>query len=173
MGVGVSEGPRVLLVGLMGSGKSTVGTTLAGALGAPYLDNDALLAEQTGLGLLELAERGRAELHAAESRQLRALSSVPGPWVAGAAASTADRPEDCSFASEHFFVAYLHVAPDVLAVRLSGDGERPWLADDALATISDMYRRRDAAFRAAAHVVVEAARSPADSADTIREALAR
>ena len=47
----MSESPdlvRLLLVGMMGSGKTTVGQALAGITGWPYVDNDAMVAELSG-----------------------------------------------------------------------------------------------------------------------------
>ena len=169
----MSQEPRVLLTGLMGCGKSTVGTALAKSMGARYLDNDAELEAQTGVGLLQLAERGKDVLHAAESRQMRSLADDPGPWVAGAAASTGDRPDDCAFARDNFFVVYLHVEPEELAVRVGRNPSRPWVVDDALTVITDMYRRRDSAFRSAATLVVDGSQSPSAIVEQIVGALPR
>lgn len=160
----------------MGAGKTAVGTALSAAWGIPYLDNDALLEAENGMGLLDLAAQGQAILHEAESRHLRSLADVPGPWVAGAAASLGDRPDDCSFVRAHFLGIYLHGDPETLAARLRQDPERPWLGDDPDSVIHAMYDRRDAAFRSAAAIVVDGTRQVPDvvadivalMADTLR-----
>ena len=64
---------RILLVGLMGSGKSTVGRRLSARTGWPYLDNDQLVAEVSGRPAPALiADEGEDELHAIEVAGLRA-----------------------------------------------------------------------------------------------------
>jgi shikimate kinase len=63
----VTERPkRIVLVGMMGSGKSTVGRALADELGWPLLDNDALVRETVGRGGAEIFRTGgEAALHEA------------------------------------------------------------------------------------------------------------
>ena len=68
--------PRhVVLVGLMGAGKTTVGVPLARALGRPYRDNDSELERRTGRTAHDLAAaEGMDGLHRAESETLAALA---------------------------------------------------------------------------------------------------
>ncbi len=171
---------RVLLLGLMGSGKTTVGRVVAGSLGVPYLDNDALLAQREGRTTAELAEAGGDELHGAESRLVRDLLARSDAFVAGVPASVADRPDDVALvAASDALVVYLHVPPDVLVARVQSDAaqadpasRRPWLDDDPVAFVTATYARRDPVLRAAADVVVDGTRSPAEVAAQI-EASAR
>lgn len=153
------DAARVLLMGLMGAGKSTVGRALAERLDCAHLDNDELLVEQERASIRQLAERGAVVLHTAESRALRSLAEVGGPWVAGAAASLGDRPADCAFVRDHFVPVYLHVEPAVLAWRVRQDPWRPWVGADPSTTLQDMYVRRDPELRATARVVVDGSRS--------------
>lgn len=150
---------RILLMGLMAAGKSTVGLALARRLGVRYLDNDALLAAQEGVDTLTLSLRGPSVLHAAESKQLRELARRAGSFVASAAASLGDRADDCAFAADHFVTVYLHVDPEVLAERVGRDPKRPFLSDDALAVESAMYATRDPQFRSKAAMVIDASQS--------------
>ncbi|HEY9473751.1 MAG TPA: shikimate kinase, partial [Mycobacteriales bacterium] len=74
----------VLLVGMMGSGKSTVGLLLAERLGVPYVDNDEQVREVTGRTVPQIAQaEGLAGVRAAEADYLRALLAHPDPMVAG------------------------------------------------------------------------------------------
>ena len=71
---------KILLVGMMGTGKSTVGAALATRLGCPYLDNDSLLERTAGMTAPELvAADGEQALQLAESRVLTVLLALPGP----------------------------------------------------------------------------------------------
>jgi shikimate kinase len=151
---------RIFLVGLMGSGKSTVGRALAARLGRPYLDNDALLAQRTGLDAPALADLGRAALHDQESRQLHALLDTPAPYVAGVAASVADNPDDLGRIAAAGRVVYLRATPATLARRVGHGQGRPWLAGDLLSTLSEMFATRDEAYCRVAHVVDTDGRDP-------------
>ncbi|MCA0331175.1 MAG: serine transporter [Actinobacteria bacterium] len=152
---------RVLLLGLMGSGKTTVGRLVAASFGVPYLDNDALIAEREGRTSVELAQAGGGLLHDAESRLLRALLGRDGSFVAGVPGSVADRPEDVELLRDADALAvYLHVPPEVLGARVAGDGPRPWLGGDPSAFVASTYARRDPVLRAAADVVVDGSQPP-------------
>jgi shikimate kinase len=164
---------RVLMVGLMGAGKSRVGATLARDLRVDYLDNDVLLREQEGLGPVELAQLGRDVLHAAEERQLHALCDRGGAFVAGVAGSVADRPADCALMRISGTVVYLRAAPEVLAARVAADPARPFIGQDPLPFITGTYEQRDPVFRAAAHLTVECDRPVEDVVRAIRDHLRR
>ena len=88
---------RVLLLGLMGSGKTTVGQALASRLGWSYIDNDDLVEEFAGVTKASLVEaQGATELRAAEAQALRLAIRRPGPLVAGVAAGVVLDPDDAA-----------------------------------------------------------------------------
>jgi len=156
---------RVFLLGLMGAGKSTVGAALAGLLGWPYLDNDLLLHQRTGIDTVGLAALGRDALHLQESRQLHALLDVAPPYVAGIAASVAERPEDLGVLRAAGLTAYLRARPATLAVRIGPvQHGRPWLGAGTPAVLDGMFRARDAALCLADVVVDTDERDPAEVA---------
>src|SRR2546423_1508584 len=87
--------PRLIyLIGLMGSGKTTVGEQLAAQLGCDYLDNDATIADLAGRTTVALAEAGGTLLHDWESRYVQHVQQLRPPVVCGIPASAADRPAD-------------------------------------------------------------------------------
>ena len=143
-------------MGLMGAGKSTVGGALALRLDCPHLDNDHLLLANAGATAAALAVKaGAEELHAQESAQLRRMVSMPAPFVAGIAASAADRPDDLALLRAAGTVVYLRVSASVLAARLGPGEGRPWLNGDAEAVLQRMFEQRDAAFQSCADLVID------------------
>jgi len=158
---------RVFLVGLMGAGKSAVGRALAGRLRWPYLDNDALLARQNGLEGPALAALGGSVLHDAEARQFRALLAEPAPYVAGVAASIADRPDEAALLPAAGRVFYLRASPETLARRVGRGEGRAWLGDDPLAVLRRMFAKRDEVLQRLGQVVETAGRDPGDLAGEI------
>ena len=116
-----TNGPtRILLVGMMGSGKSSVGRELAKRTGWPFLDNDELLERATGRTARQLAEGGEAALRAAEAAALREGLAVKPPAIIGVAGGAVLDPRDRKRIREGGFVVWLRAPADVLAARAVG-----------------------------------------------------
>ena len=143
----------------MGSGKSTIGRRVAGALGRPFLDNDELLERSTGHTAAEIAASdGIDALHRAEADVLLAALRTPGPAVIAAAASTITVDEVCR-ALRDATVVWLRAAPDALAARLPGSSTRPFAGADPARLVREQSKQRDARFAAAADIVAETDKS--------------
>jgi shikimate kinase len=134
---------RVVLVGMMGSGKSSIGRELAARTGWPYHDNDDLLETATGQTAKQvLADGGEAALRAAEERALVEGLRIPPPTVIAVAAGTVTSAANRDRLRRAGFVVWLDAAPEVLAARAVGGGHRPWLDDDPVAWFSRVHRER-------------------------------
>jgi len=91
----MTPGPRVLLIGMMGAGKSTVGTALSARTGWPYYDNDELVVRATGKPAPDvLDDSGVAALRAVESLALVQALTIDSPLVAGIAGGVVDQTDD-------------------------------------------------------------------------------
>jgi shikimate kinase len=133
----VTERPkRIVLVGMMGSGKSTVGRALAEELGWPLLDNDMLVRETTGRGGPEIFRTGgEAALHEAEREALIAAIRRPAPAVITAAASVVDEARLRSMLLHVGTVVWLRAAVETIVDRIdanAGAGRRSDARDVAL-----------------------------------------
>ena len=83
----MDSAPRVLLIGMMGAGKTTVGNALAALTGWPYLDNDELVRRATGRPTPEvLATTDEPTLRRVEATAFDEAMNTPRPVVAGVAA---------------------------------------------------------------------------------------
>lgn len=166
---------RVLLTGLMATGKTSVGLAIAAATGWPCVDNDALLERSAGATAAEiLAEHGEERLRAAEADVLTLLVSMPPPLVAGVAAGTVldERNRQRMRSAGH--VVWLRTPPEVLARRVRRQGGRPFLDGDPLATLQAMSDARAALYEQTAHQIVDADRmTPAQAAREVLAALRR
>jgi shikimate kinase len=165
----------VLLLGLMATGKTTVGRLLAARLSARYLDNDELVRLATGTALEELRRRaGEAGLRAAESQALTAALELPAPSVAGVAAGVVLDPEDRRrLADTGATVVWLRARPETLAARVAGGGDRPWLRPDPVAAFSRMVQERYATYESLSDLIVDVdERSPEQIVERIVEQLA-
>jgi shikimate kinase len=130
---------RIFLVGLMGSGKTTIGRRLSRAIGWPYLDNDALVVETTGQDARTLSTvAGEADLHAAEMAAFELAAWTEPPVIVGVAGFVVMdvRARERMHAAGN--VVWLRAEPETLHQRTgSGDGRRPdatsleWIARTA------------------------------------------
>ncbi|MEH3079259.1 MAG: hypothetical protein PGN11_21810 [Quadrisphaera sp.] len=149
----------VFLVGLMGCGKTTTGRAAASALGVPFVDNDARIAELAGTSTVALAAAGGSLLHDWEHRYAADCAARAEPAVVGVPASCADRPGDLALLRGAGSLVYLRADADVLARRVLADGPRPWLSADPAeveALVSGLHTRRDPVLVGAVHLVLDA-----------------
>lgn len=138
---------RVILLGMMGSGKTTIGRALAERIGWPYHDNDALLARATGRTARELALDGQAALREAEGTALRLAMREPEPSIVAAAAGVVLDPALRAELARAGIVAWLHAPPEALAGRAERGAHRPWLDDDAVGWMLATARAREPLYR--------------------------
>jgi shikimate kinase len=164
---------RIVLVGMMGSGKSTVGGLLSAATGWPYVDNDDLVRRATGSTPRELVvERGEAAMRRAEAEALRLGLETPPPSIIGAAAGTILEPEARDLMRANGIVAWLRADADTLASRAVGAAHRPWLDADAGSWIRAATAERDPLYASVADIVVDTTHgTPAEAVAELRHSL--
>jgi shikimate kinase len=148
--------PRVVLVGLPGTGKSTSGRRLAKILGVPFADSDDLVEASAGCSVAEIfAGSGEEAFRAAESAAIAAaLADFPGVLALGGGAVTVPGTRA---ALEHAAVPVvaLRARIDTLSSRV-GDGQtRPLLADDPGRRLMQLERERAALYERLATFTVD------------------
>lgn len=150
--------PRpIVIVGLMGSGKTTIGRALAHRIGYRFVDNDAGIEAEYDATVGELAERlGVAELHRIEAAQLdNALTAYGSEEVViAAAASVADDAASRARLSTHT-VVWLRADPAYLAGRLLQPDHRPNLGLDRGPVLAAQADLRHGDYQAISTLVVD------------------
>lgn len=159
---------RIILVGMMGSGKSTIGRLLSEATGWPYIDNDELVLRSNGATPRQLlAERGEAAMRGAESSALAIGLGIPEPAIIGVAAGTILEERNRDRMRDGGIVVWLRAAPSVLAERAAGSEHRPWLEGDAASWMREAATERDPLYASAADITLDTTSDPPD--ESVRE----
>jgi shikimate kinase len=157
----------VVLVGMMGSGKSTVGRLLAQQTGWPRYDNDALLQELYGMTAKEIVEeRGEDAKREAENAALAFGLTRPAPCIVDAAGGTITS-EASRAALNAATVVWLRARPKTLYRRAVGGAHRPFMeSGDEWVRKTDAERRP--LYASVADIVIDTdRRRPADIADLV------
>lgn len=164
---------RIVLIGMPGAGKTTVGKALGRLLGLPFKDADRELATHTGVSVATIFEiEGEAGFRRRESALIAELLQSDNIIVAtggGAILSDQNRERMRNTA----VVVYLRATLDALVERTQKDSSRPLLAGgNHREKLAALLSQREALYREIAHMTFETGRqSPTRLAAAIASAL--
>lgn len=162
-----SEGGRPLdslssisLVGLPGSGKSSVGRQLARRLGVAFTDSDTVIEQRIGEPIRSFFEReGEGRFRDIEQAVIAELCGGAGGGVLATGGGAVLRAANRDALRGSGTVIYLRSTPDELQRRLRHDTQRPLLqVSDPRAKLQQLFRERDPLYREAAHFVIDTGR---------------
>lgn len=164
---------HIALVGLPGSGKTTVGRQLAKRLGQTFLDTDHVIEQRIGMSIREFFEReGEQPFRDLEQATLDELT-LGEPCVLSTGGGAVLRPANRQCLQQRSHAVYLHSTPEDVFRRLRHDQNRPLLqVADPLLRLRELYAQRDALYRESAWLLVETGRpSVAALVNTIAQQL--
>jgi shikimate kinase len=144
---------RIFLIGMMGSGKSTVGAALAASLALPFLDTDAAIEKMEGKSIQQIFEQeGEVYFRLLEQHFLQNLTNEA--FVVACGGGLPCFFSNMELLKEKGIVIYLDAKPELLYQRIKGDGLRPKLqAFDAFVRLK---AQREETYRKA-HLILDAA----------------
>ncbi|HEX9092807.1 MAG TPA: shikimate kinase [Coriobacteriia bacterium] len=145
---------HVLLVGFMGSGKTTVGTLLAERLGMPFVDLDREIVMREARTVSEIfTESGEAAFRVVESSALSALGSSAPSVVACGGGVVLDEGNR-ALLKRLGTVVYLRVTAEEACARIRDGAGRPLLEDAGRPTAHALLSARESLYEAVADVSV-------------------
>lgn len=135
----------IVLVGMMGSGKSSVGRRLAGRLGLPFVDADTEIETAAHMTIPEIfAQRGEAEFREGERRVISRVLTTRAPLVLATGGGAFMNAETRERVKELGISVWLKAEPDVLMRRVRKRSNRPLLQTaDPEATLRRMLAERE------------------------------
>ncbi|MEK4516661.1 shikimate kinase [Paenibacillus sp. FSL H8-0122] len=145
---------NIILVGMMATGKSTVGAILAEELDYELVDLDAVITGREGRSIADIfAEGGEQAFRSIESAVLQEMLQGERRVIStGGGAVLA--PGNAEAMLEHGFVVALTASEDTIIERVSGDENRPLLAGNAANRVRSIMEQRREAYRFA-HCTVD------------------
>jgi shikimate kinase len=147
---------NVVLVGFMGSGKSSVGRLVARTLRGRFVDTDRLVIDRAGCPIAEIfATRGEAHFRQEETRALRSLLGSSRLVIAtGGGIVTA--PENLPVLKKLGFVVWLTASEEVIWERVSRNTRRPLLqTENPRETVRELIAKRNPLYEEAADMEVD------------------
>jgi shikimate kinase len=134
----------VVLVGMMGAGKSTIGRRLAARLNLPFVDADTEIEAAAGMTIPEIFEvHGEPHFRDGEARVIARLLDA-GPAVLATGGGSFMREETRRRIGEKAVSIWLKADPDVIMRRVKRRADRPLLQTvDPAATVSRLISERE------------------------------
>jgi shikimate kinase len=161
---------HLVLIGMMGVGKSTVGRMVAAELDRPLFDSDEMIEERTGRTVREIWETdGEPAFRTLETDTLLEALAEPEPSVIAAAGGVvlSEHNRDALQAADAQ-VVWLMADVEVLVDRVRNGGHRPLLDDDPEATLRRLYAVRAPLYQEVADAIVSVDhRSPNEVAKAV------
>ena len=154
-----SSAKHLVLVGLMGAGKTTVGERCAELLDRAFLDTDQLVAANTRMGVAQVFEHhGEEQFRVLERDAIADACASPVPLVIACGGGAVLDPENRRQLRASGVVVWLQASAAVLGARVGADtgGSRPLLAGALpTATLERLRALREPSYEAAAHIQVD------------------
>ena len=147
---------HIVLVGMMGVGKTTVGRIVAERLGRPFFDSDELVEARTGRTVRQIFhDEGVPAYRLYETQALLDSLAAQAPSVIAAAGGVVlSATNRASLRAADATVVWLQADPLLLVDRVATAGHRPLLDDDPAGTLQQMFHEREHLYREVADAVV-------------------
>ena len=148
--------PRVLLIGMMGAGKSTIGAALGERLGWPWLDSDAEIVRRRGMTVPEIwRAEGEPAYRAQETAVLEEAATSARPVVVSVAGGAVLAEANQAIIRHAGLVVWLRADVATLAGRVGDGAGRPLLDGDAEGNLRRLYEQRRPVYEALAELTID------------------
>jgi shikimate kinase len=163
---------KIVLVGFMGTGKSTVSRLLSGMLEWPRIDGDEEIERREGKAISAIfAESGETHFRTIETQTLQALLEANEPAIIATGGGAVLSPYNCELMLQKAFVVALKASPDHIIARVKSDTTRPLLQGDIRERVETLLEQRKDAYDFAHLVLDTTGRTAEEVASAIAQEL--
>lgn len=157
----------IVLVGMPGSGKTTVSDILAKKTGLPLIDTDNIIEQKQGKTISEIFKNdGEAYFRHLESELILELDNCA---IISTGGGMVQNPLNMDNLKEIGIVFYLNLTPEIIYSRIKNETHRPLLLKaDPLEELKNLYNKRDEGYKRA-HFIIDADDEPNKIADKVIE----
>lgn len=147
---------NIILIGFMGSGKTTVGKELAKALNFTFCDTDDMIEKETGELIKDIfAKKGEAYFRNLESKLINDLTGKVNHIVLSVGGGLPIQPGNAIALKKLGTVIYLSTSKESIKKRLAGDKTRPLLqGPDASIKLTKLYNDRTPIYKEVSHLEI-------------------
>ena len=147
---------NLVLIGFMGSGKTSVGLKLSYKLKMPVEDTDKLIERREGKSIRQIfEEEGEEVFRKKETELLGELADRQGRVIYSVGGGTPVREENRKLLRQLGTVVYLQISPETVYERLKGDTTRPLLqCENPLEKIRELIESRKEAYESCADIII-------------------
>ena len=153
------KGNNIILIGFMGTGKTSLGKAAARKLKVPFLDTDDLIVKKEGMTINEIfATKGETYFRSLETQVIKELLELEGGHVIAAGGGLPLREENRPLLKKLGQVIYIRTSPQILAERLESDTKRPVLKQGEgtiLEKVERILGEREPKYVDAADIIIE------------------
>ena len=147
---------HLVLIGLMGAGKTTVGRLCAQRLGRAFMDTDDVVVALAGVNIDEIFRTGgEPRFRDLERAAVVDVCASPAPLVIGSGGGSVLDPENRRLLRAAGVVVWLRAPVTVLTARVGSGATRPLLAGDPERALARLEKLREPVYEAAAHCTVD------------------
>lgn len=148
---------NLVLIGFMGSGKTSVGLKLSYRLRMPVEDTDKLIERRERCSVSDIFQnKGEAYFRQLETELLMELTKVKSVKIYSVGGGTPVRPENRELLRKLGMVVYLRLRPETVYERLKGDTSRPLLqCENPLEKIRELMQDRKTAYEESADMILD------------------
>ena len=140
----IDEAKNIVLIGLMGSGKSAIGRTIARMLARRFIDTDRIIERKTGKTIQQIfKEEGESKFRTYEKEAIKKVSQYVGVVIATGGGSVKDVDSFNNLKSSGWIIA-LYASPEILYQRIEGKRIRPLLLqqEDPVKKLEEIFNER-------------------------------
>jgi shikimate kinase len=135
---------NIVLIGLMGCGKTTIAAILADQLKMKFIDTDSLIVKRENCSINEIfSQKGESYFRTVETQVIKEVSEFSG-CIISCGGGIVEHTQNINYLKQNGILFYLKTNPEILFKRLINDKDRPLLkTENPYETLKNLLKKRE------------------------------